>query len=286
MKGQVMQEKEVLNAQDLSSKLTKAAENLKHIKNILVHESLSSTNDEAWKLESQGQKSGTMVIALHQYQGRGREKRPWLNARGDVACSLLLSSAHLPKKNLSWLSLVIGLAVHDALFKLGIEVKLKWPNDIVYEDSNSPNNLGYFFNFVKLGGILVEISLREGEPTAVIGIGLNVLARPELKSSVPHVGFLRSLKPDIDAADIFLSLISELDKKIESLAGQFIDETRLRYTKICATLGRHVQVAMGDIKIRGEALFINESGALVIYDGKKEHAVYSGEPVSQVESSC
>ena len=65
---------------------------------------------------------------------------------------------------LDGLSLVLGVAVANALEQLGVPaVRLKWPNDI-------------FLPAGKLGGILVELQgeLEEGVVQVIAGIGLNV----------------------------------------------------------------------------------------------------------------
>lgn len=104
-----------------------------------------------------------VVLAERQTAGRGRRGRSWLAWPG---ASLTFSlrwvfpvGAPVP----AGLSLVVGLAVSNALESLGVEgLALKWPNDILLHGR-------------KLGGILVElISGRERPLVAVIGIGLNV----------------------------------------------------------------------------------------------------------------
>ena len=62
------------------------------------------------------------------------------------------------------LSLVVGVAIVEALEQLNLkEVKLKWPNDLYYQDR-------------KLAGILVEMSGQAGgAANLVIGMGLNLM---------------------------------------------------------------------------------------------------------------
>jgi BirA family biotin operon repressor/biotin-[acetyl-CoA-carboxylase] ligase len=74
----------------------------------------------------------------------------------------LLWSFDLPAAALAGLSLAAGVAVADALGKLGLdETTLKWPNDVLWRGR-------------KLGGILVEIAGESEGPTrAVVGVGVN-----------------------------------------------------------------------------------------------------------------
>ena len=69
-----------------------------------------------------------------------------------------------PKMPLSqvWrVPIAAAVAVIDALSTLGIEARLKWPNDI-------------FLDGCKLGGILVETVTLESHFAALVGIGINV----------------------------------------------------------------------------------------------------------------
>jgi len=108
---------------------------------------------------------GTMHVALAEFQhaGRGRQGRSWNAPLGGGLCvSVAWQFAETPPA-LSALSLAIGVAVRRALAALtGLEVGLKWPNDLVFDGR-------------KLGGILVELSAEQhGACRVVAGLGLNV----------------------------------------------------------------------------------------------------------------
>lgn len=261
----------------LAEALERHAEALTHIKHALVYDTLLSTNDEALKLEKSGHASGTLVVALNQLAGRGRLKRPWLTANGNVACSLLLRAEHLPKSHHSLIPLAIALAVRDALHKLHIPLGLKWPNDIVSEDEHHALN-DYFYHFLKIGGILIETIIKDGELAAcIIGIGLNVKAQAEIRDTIAHAGFLESMRPDITRKEIIKTLMSELDNQIVGFAHSFAKVTRLRYSEFCVTLGKKVAISLGDKEIFGQAVGINDDGALLVMDEKKQHAIYAGD---------
>ncbi|MGB4630043.1 MAG: biotin--[acetyl-CoA-carboxylase] ligase, partial [Propionicimonas sp.] len=75
-----------------------------------------STNADLAALAREGAPSGTVVIADHQTQGRGRFTRPWqAPPRSSVAMSLLLRPERAEVRRWLWLPLVTGLAVADAL---------------------------------------------------------------------------------------------------------------------------------------------------------------------------
>lgn len=105
-----------------------------------------------------------ICCAEKQTAGRGRFNREWISPFGE---NIYLSSrwrldSGLSK--LSGLSLVVGLAVINALHTMGIhlDIKVKWPNDLLCHHQ-------------KLCGILIEmVSESHGFTDVIIGIGLNV----------------------------------------------------------------------------------------------------------------
>ncbi|HCH23132.1 MAG TPA: bifunctional biotin--[acetyl-CoA-carboxylase] synthetase/biotin operon repressor, partial [Oceanospirillaceae bacterium] len=106
---------------------------------------------------------GQAVFAEVQTAGRGRLGRQWQSPFAEqLALSVGWEFAG-GVAALEGLSLVVGLAVVDALTALGIKgAGLKWPNDVLLHGK-------------KLAGVLLELS---GDATGpcqvVIGIGLNV----------------------------------------------------------------------------------------------------------------
>jgi len=104
-----------------------------------------------------------VLLAEHQSAGRGRRGRSWLAPLGGSLClSIGWTFAEVPRE-ISALSLAVGVGVRRALEGLGISgIRLKWPNDLVAGDQ-------------KLGGILIELRAEAGGPGyVVVGLGLNV----------------------------------------------------------------------------------------------------------------
>jgi BirA family biotin operon repressor/biotin-[acetyl-CoA-carboxylase] ligase len=71
-------------------------------------------------------------------------------------------AASRPPAELGGFSLVVGLAVIDALEGCGIEgLQLKWPNDVLMGGA-------------KLGGILIELVQTPAGGELIVGVGINV----------------------------------------------------------------------------------------------------------------
>ncbi len=128
---------------------------------IIRVKSCPSTNALAKDLALSGEKEGTVVISDEQTQGKGTKGRSWYSARKK---GLYLSVVLYPSRpDISLLSLVSGLAASDAvLSSCGLQVSLKWPNDLVWKGK-------------KLGGILCESGyLGNRVNYAILGMGLNL----------------------------------------------------------------------------------------------------------------
>ena len=104
---------------------------------VRVVQRCTSTNDLALRAVSP-----VLIAAEEQTAGRGRRGRRWHSApRAGVTFSLG-RRIQRPLRELAALSLVAGVAAARALRGLGVEARLKWPNDLMVDGA-------------KLGGILV-----------------------------------------------------------------------------------------------------------------------------------
>lgn len=129
---------------------------------------LDSTNAELLRRARAGHGSTALLAARTQTAGRGRRGRAWVTVPdGSLAFSVGLV---LQPADWSGLSLAIGVALARALPH---GVRLKWPNDLVWQGR-------------KLGGILIETAAVPGAAGryAVIGVGVNLVA-PALPPDAP-----------------------------------------------------------------------------------------------------
>jgi len=155
----------------LSFSVYVATQNWAHTSQIAAHSqpSVSSTND--WAKESafrSGQADFEIFLADHQSAGRGRGQNTWSDAApGDLLLSTWsfnMSSAPQPV-----LAPALGLSVYRAMLSTwpDLPLSLKAPNDL-------------YLGPKKVAGLLLE-SLQQGPQTRLIlGLGLNVFAKPDL----------------------------------------------------------------------------------------------------------
>lgn len=132
---------------------------------------VTSTSDLCMELARDGAPDGTVVLASEQTGGRGRLGRQWFSpAQRGLYLSLLLRDTAVPM-----LSLLTGVAVVEGVrAATGLDVALKWPNDIVSRVTPPRRGVGR-----KLAGILCESVTPRPRASAlsagvVVGIGINV----------------------------------------------------------------------------------------------------------------
>lgn len=215
---------------------------------VSVVDATGSTNADLAAAARDGAPSGTVLVAEHQRSGRGRFTRSWEAPPGAaIAISVLLRpSLTIPLERWTWLPLLAGLAVADALVQVaGVPARLKWPNDVLIEDR-------------KVCGILVE---RVGD-AAVIGMGINTALQSD-QLPVPTATSLLlagAETPNGEVAAAVLTALRGWYQRWES--GQDLSAD---YQRACATIGREVRVETGPgVSRRGRAIGIDAVGRLLV----------------------
>jgi BirA family biotin operon repressor/biotin-[acetyl-CoA-carboxylase] ligase len=204
----------------------------------LHHREIDSTNRRARELASAGAPHGTLVTAGAQTAGRGRQGRRWEAPAGSaLLCSLVLREFD------ALLSLRAGLAVADVA---GEAARVKWPNDVQVEGR-------------KVAGVLVEGRPHEG--WAVVGIGVNVSAAPDL----PEAAALG--REDVEA--VLAELLAALEARLAEPAALSLDALRARD----ALLGVRIEWDGGE----GVGAGIDPDGGLRVTTDAGERVLSAGE---------
>lgn len=132
---------------------------------ILLLESVSSTNDYAKKLVFDDEKgTNYLVLAREQTEGKGQYDRKFYSPLDSgIYMSLALHPEEIKAEELSFITLMCGVCVRDAIKNVcGLDCKLKYVNDVIYDGK-------------KLCGILTEAVFEENVCKGVVmGIGINV----------------------------------------------------------------------------------------------------------------
>ena len=130
-------------------------------------DSIDSTNRYLLDEARAGAPGGVVAVADHQSAGRGRLGRRWEAPPGSNLLMSVLLRPDLPAEQRHLASAVVALAATEAVLTTqGLELGIKWPNDLQASDGR------------KVAGVLAEADLTGAEgfelPPVVVGIGINV----------------------------------------------------------------------------------------------------------------
>jgi len=202
-----------------------------------------------------------LLAAEEQTAGRGRRGRRWHSPRGAGITFSLAAPMRRPARELAALPLVAGVALARALRALGVQVALKWPNDLVVGEA-------------KLGGILVET--RAG--VAVIGAGINCHRVPGLEDALGRrVAFLERT----DRNRVIRSLAQSLMVSLREFEMRGFEAARNDWQAMDAHAGLRLRVRLADGKVlSGMNSGLAADGALRVLTRGGLREVRSGRVVS------
>jgi len=223
---------------------------------LTVLDEVGSTNVALVAAARAGASRGVLTTEF-QTSGRGRLDRVWTAPpRSGLAVSVLLSPPVLARR-WTWLPLLTGLAVVDALavagVPAGVEVGLKWPNDVLVGGR-------------KVAGILAE---RVDESRVVIGMGLNVTLQVEDLPVPTATSLLIAGASMLDRTILLADYLAAFSTHYRRWAAAADDAVvREHYRRASTTIGRAVEVALPDgSSRRGSAVDVDPTGALVVDTG-------------------
>ena len=220
-----------------------------------VHFARETDSTNLWikRLAKEGASEGTLALAEFQSAGRGRLGRSWEVPEGtSVMMSILLRPKFEPQYAPT-LTLVMGMAVAKAVKKLGFDVSIKWPNDVVVSHK-------------KICGILTEMGVRDGKiDYAVIGVGINVNIKefPEEMVDKATSLYLESGK-EFDRSQIPGLVMEAFEEYYEKFAATCdLSGLKEEYESILANYNQPVRVLAKE-PYEGVARGITDGGELLV----------------------
>ena len=229
---------------------------------------IDSTNlwgKRVWKEE--GAKHGELFVAEYQSAGRGRFTRRW-SAPPDsaITMSILICPEFSPMKA-PMLTLVMGLSVAQAVADLGLDVGIKWPNDVLLGEK-------------KVCGILCESKIQGGKVSAVCGMGINLCQDEDffIQNNLPHATSLLAFDGQRRTAqEAAVLLLEELEPILEQYRQEGFSPFAASYCDRCVTLGRQVRVIRGQQEVTAQAISIAPDGGLICQKAGENFVIRSGE---------
>lgn len=234
-----------------------SAASLEVLQHISLFDAIDSTNAFLLQLPAT-QRHAHAVLADQQTAGRGRRGKTWQSPSGsNIYLSLGWNFTRFAK-DLSCLSLAVGVAVVRALESQGImNLGLKWPNDVQAGGR-------------KLGGILLESKpAEEGGISVVTGIGINV-AMPAEGTSAPNidqpwttVAELSGMESDSGLRDrLAAAILDQLLDTLGSYGTSGFEPFRADWQRLDVLCHQAVTVTSAEGEMHGYAQGIDPQGNL------------------------
>lgn len=236
-----------------------------------------STNDDVLAEARNGAPEGVVLVADHQRAGRGRLDRTWqAPPQSSLLVSILMRPALTPVDAHLAATAVACAAVEGCADVAGVDLRLKWPNDLVVVDREGMVT-------GKLAGVLAESIVEEGQLRAVVvGIGINVNWPADLPPDLAGIAVALNhlLGHEVDREDVLVAVLRRLETWRAALdAADGRERLVDRYRQLCVTLGATVQVDLQGRSFAGQAVDITPEGHLVVDAEGERREVVAGDVV-------
>lgn len=233
---------------------------------IFAYDSISSTNEYAKKVLAM-QAAPLAILAEHQTLGRGRRGREWSSPYAQNLYLSFVWPVTQGMAQIDGLSLVVGLAVVRAVEQVvGTTAQLKWPNDVLINNS-------------KVAGILLELV---GDPAdlchVVIGIGVNLnMTGTNQAIDQQWTSLTLETGKQIDRTQFAQSILESLDLYLDKQKNYGFSSLRSEWLGVHAWQGREVVLSAGNALVRGRIAGIGEKGEVCLLVDGQERLFIGGE---------
>lgn len=195
----------------------------------------------------------SLCFTNKQTGGYGRFSRSWLASDKDLTFSLALP-INFAINELIGLSELVALEIQQELMKYELQVKVKWPNDVL-------------INAAKLGGILIEVlSSTDNSTWLVIGIGINLSGK---EVNTDYSSSFIKLK---DKKELLYPLVERLIVLSKTYTpNSWNNNLTLWQEADFIPLGTEIKIKQQDIVFIGKYLGLDETASLLLEtDDSKE----------------
>lgn len=236
-------------------------------------QSVDSTNNYAFKQIHAGlAQHGMAVFAHEQLAGKGQRGKVWIVEKdaGIILSVLIKPSSLLPVKQF-WLSACVAVAMHD-FYKTfaGTETKIKWPNDLYWQDR-------------KAGGVLIESIVGSSElgsineqstmgiwKWAVIGIGININQTSFPAVLKNPVSLKQITGKDFDIVDMAKELCKQLNNYFEQLLTNGFENIYTQYLAHLYKRNETVKLKKGSRIFEATIKGVSSTGKLIVQHTMEE----------------
>ncbi len=212
-----------------------------------VFECIDSTNTEAKRMCADGYVGNAVLVAREQTAGRGRMGRAFYSPPATGAYFSILYTPETPLEDAVRITSAASVAVMRAIRALtGRQCAIKWVNDL-------------YLGGKKVAGILTEAVTGASGSQIIVGIGINLTTEdfPNELASIAGALGTEALPP--------LRLVAAVYGELERYLRAPEDTSWLSdYRAHSMVIGKPVTWGKGDLTEHGDAVGIDETGALLV----------------------
>lgn len=193
----------------------------------------------------------TCVFAEEQTQGIGRFHRKWISfAHKSIAATFYLTISS-SIKNITTLGQILALSLATILKKHNLDIKIKWPNDLMINDK-------------KVAGILCETIIAENHFHIFLGIGINVNVDKELISLIdqPATSLQIESKKQWDRTALLKELQEQFLQNLDKFLAKGFNPFHDLFESLLLYMDKDILLFDGQNTYEGRIDSITDSGAL------------------------
>ncbi len=204
---------------------------------------------------------GTVLVAEQQTGGLGRMNRAWMSPEGGIWATIVL----MPKLNVDQ-TFIIMMAASISLARairheFELSALIQWPNDVFIGDK-------------KVAGTTLELSADE-EIIRYCLMGIGVDTNVSIEKVMPHLSkYVTSLSDelghDVNRAEFFAAFLKEFERRYQMILKGETESLFREWRSLSRTLHQRIRVRTIRESFEGEALDVDEYGALLVHKDNGE----------------
>ena len=239
--------------------------------NLINLKTVKSTNLEIKKMISSKININNLCLSAdNQTDGYGRRNAKWFSYKGNIHLSILVK----PKcsiNEVNQLSFMTSITLGDTLKKIksNINIKYKWPNDIL-------------LNKKKIAGVIVETSsfVNKKIKWVIIGIGLNIKKSPNLNTKEFKITSLNKEKIYVRKDDFIDLFLQRFFRNYESWKKKGFNFIKKDWISNVYKKNNKIVVKYQNNYIKGKILDLLINGGIKLKTSKETKELFYGDQIT------
>ena len=239
--------------------------------NLINLKTVKSTNLEIKKMISSNKNINNLCLSAdNQTDGYGRRNAKWFSYKGNIHLSILVK----PKcsiNEVNQLSFMTSITLGDTLKKIksNINIKYKWPNDIL-------------LNKKKIAGVIIETSsfVNKKIKWVIIGIGLNIKKSPNLNTKEFKITSLNKEKIYVRKDDFIDLFLQRFFRNYESWKKKGFNFIKKDWISNVYKKNNKIVVKYQNNYIKGKILDLLINGGIKLKTSKETKELFYGDQIT------